>query len=51
MSLSDPALMEQSTDAESVEERINLPVGMNVSLRLGGKLAMVHLSPFVLILL
>jgi hypothetical protein len=28
-----------------------LSVSMNVGLRLGGKLAMVHLSPFVLILL
>ena len=38
MSLSDPALMEQSNDAEAVEERINLTVGVNVGLRLGGKL-------------
>ena len=51
MSLSDATLMKQSANAESIEESINLPVGMNVGLRLGGKLAMLHLSPFLLILL
>jgi hypothetical protein len=51
MSLTDPTVMKQFTDAESIEERINLSVSMNVGLRLGGKLAMVNLSPFLLILL
>ncbi|MEJ2482162.1 MAG: hypothetical protein P8049_03340, partial [Gemmatimonadota bacterium] len=35
----------------AVEEGIDLSVSVYVGLRLGGKLAMVHLSPFVLILL
>jgi len=51
MPFSDATLMEQSTDPESIEESVNLPVNTNVSLRLGGNLVMVHLSPFSLILL
>ena len=43
--------MKQRPDPESIEENVNLPVNTNDVLRLGGNLAMVHLSPFSLILL
>jgi hypothetical protein len=49
--VSNTTLMKQCANTEAVEESINLPLGMNVGLRLGGKLAMVHVSPFLLILL
>jgi hypothetical protein len=35
MSLSDPTLIEQGGDADSIEERIHLPVGVTVGLHLG----------------
>ena len=51
MPFSDATLMKQSADPESIEKSVNLAVNTNVVLRLGGNLAMVHLSPFSLILL
>ena len=51
MPFSDATLMKKGADAESIEESVNLAVNTNVVLRLRGNLAMVHLSPFSLILL
>jgi hypothetical protein len=43
--------MEQGPDAESGEKIVDLTLNKNISLSLGGNLAMRHLGPFFLILL
>jgi hypothetical protein len=45
------SIVHQRTDMKPVEKIVNFTLQFNVDLRLGGDFAMVHLSPFSLILL
>ena len=45
------APMHEGGNFETAKEIIDFALNMNLGLRLGGNIGMVHLSPFVLILL
>jgi hypothetical protein len=51
VAFTDATSVEQSTNVELVEKVVNLVKDLDVRLRSGGDPAMVHLSPFCLILL
>ncbi len=46
-----PTSMHEGGDFETAKEVIDFALNVNVGLRLGGDAGMVHLSPFLLILL
>jgi len=46
-----PAPIHEGGNFETAKEIIDFALKMNLCLRLGGNIGMVHLSPFVLILL
>ena len=46
-----PTAVHEGGDFETAEEIVDFALNMNVGLRLGSDLGMVHLSPFLLILL
>ena len=48
---SNTAAVHERTDLESVEKYVDFALNVNVDLRFGGDPDMVHLSPFLLILL
>ena len=49
VAFTDTTSVQQPTDSELVEEDVNLVKNVDLSLRLRGDAAMVHLSPFCLI--